>query len=185
MIDAVRIPELDEGHQCYPVPNPSADVEAGSNATLQIKYTSDFDTDRNETFYACADITYIPTSQFTYQVPCFNATVDDFNVTEPSATTTSAGASSATASDASHSSPQTSSSLSGGAIAGIVIGVLVGVIALLAGLFFLWRRNQQNRRVLAQEASMRSVKWVDPADGASSASESQRGNDIALNDMRR
>ncbi|KAJ9494291.1 hypothetical protein H2202_010215 [Exophiala xenobiotica] len=182
VIAAMRIPELDEGHQCYPIPDPPVDVEAGANATLQIKYTSDFDTDKNETFYACADITYVSTSQFTYQVPCFNATVDDYNITEPGSTSsgTAAGAS-ATATTPSQSSGPSSSHLSGGAIAGIVVGVVAGVTAFLAALFFCWRRTAHKKR-LRQQSSIRAVKWDENTTGSPSASHASN-QDVALSDL--
>ncbi|KIY03120.1 uncharacterized protein Z520_01587 [Fonsecaea multimorphosa CBS 102226] len=182
VIAAMRIPELDEGHQCYPVPNPSADIEALSNATLQIQYTSDFEDDRNETYYACADITYVPTSQFTYQVPCFNATVDDFNITDSDpGLSSSASASGATATSEATGAAELSSSsgLSGGAIAGIVVGTVVGVAAFLGVFFFLWRRSQQKRRLRQQEASVRNVKWEDHHQGSGPASQAS-DRDIAL-----
>lgn len=167
MIDGAHITSLAEGHQCYPVPNPPADIEASRNATLQIRYISDFEEDRNQTFYACADITYVPTSQFTYQVPCFNATVDDFDLpdgddddSDDSNETSSASAAGASAtSSVSGTSESSSSGLSGGAIAGIVIGVVVGVGAVLGLLLFMWRRSQQKKRLREQEASLRTVKW--------------------------
>ncbi|KAJ9638477.1 hypothetical protein H2204_004247 [Knufia peltigerae] len=184
IIAPMRIPELDEGHQCFPIVNPPADVETGSNATLQIKYVSDFDTDKNETFYACSDITYIPTSQFTYQVPCFNATIEDFNITEPSssASGTAAGAS-ATAPAPSQSSRSSSSGLSGGAIAGIVVGVVAGVGS-IAGilLFFFWRRSARNKRLREHEASVRAVKWDEQLAGSPPTSRAST-QDIALSNM--
>ncbi|KAK5459470.1 hypothetical protein LTS15_003598 [Exophiala xenobiotica] len=182
VIAAIRIPELDEGHQCYPIPDPPVDVEAGANATLQIKYTSDFDTDKNETFYACADITYVSTSQFTYQVPCFNATIDDYNITEPDSTSsgTAAGVS-ATASTPSQSSGPSSSHLSGGAIAGIVIGVVAGVTAFLAALFFCWRRTARKKR-FRQQSSIRAVNWDENTTGSPSASHASN-QDVALSDL--
>ncbi|RLL97417.1 hypothetical protein CFD26_103681 [Aspergillus turcosus] len=65
-MSATRIPNIKVGHECYPVPNMAADVEAGSNATSQINYTSNEDgAARNEPYYACADITYVPTTGFT------------------------------------------------------------------------------------------------------------------------
>src|SRR5882757_8745730 len=168
IIAAMRIPELSEGHQCYPVPNPSADVEAFSNATLQIRYTSDFEDDRNETYYACADITYVPTSQFAYQVPCFNATVDDYDISDnndsDSGSTASAAGASATSATP-DSSKSGSSGLSGGAIAGIVVGVVVGVAAVMGVFIFMRRKSQQKKRVRQQEASLRTVKWEEHMQG--------------------
>jgi hypothetical protein len=185
----MRIPELNEGHQCYPVPNPSADIEALSNATLQIRYTSDWEDDRNETYYACADVTYVPTSQFTYQVPCFNATVDDFDIPDSdddsdddsdggSSSTDSAAGASAT-SGVTEVTESSSSGLSGGAIAGIVVGVVVGVAAFLGIFIFWWRRRQQRRRLRQQETSLRNVKWEDPHPGSGPASQAS-DRDIAL-----
>ncbi|EXJ70767.1 uncharacterized protein A1O5_05757 [Cladophialophora psammophila CBS 110553] len=184
VIAATRIPELNEGHQCYPIPNPSADIEALSNATLQIRYTSDFEDDRNETYYACADITYVPTSQFTYQVPCFNATVDDFNITDsdPDSTSSDSAAGATATSEATGDMEDTESSssgLSGGAIAGVVVGVVVGVAAFLGVIFFMWRRSQRKRRLRQQEASLRNVKWEDHHQGSGPGSQAS-GGDIAL-----
>ncbi|KAG9769816.1 hypothetical protein KCU88_g6787, partial [Aureobasidium melanogenum] len=179
VIASTRIPSLDEGHQCYPLPNPPADVEAGSNATVQIKYISDFDTNQNQTFYACADITYVPTSAFTYQVPCFNATIDDYTVSDNddgddasasstsaapnAATATATSASGASAASASSAVPEkehkSSSDLSGGAIAGIVVGVVAGVAIAVAAIFLAWRRNQVKKRA---RASVRAVNWEKP-----------------------
>ncbi|OAP65388.1 hypothetical protein AYL99_01360 [Fonsecaea erecta] len=181
VIPATRIPELSEGHQCYPIPNPAADIEALSNATLQIRYTSDFEDDRNETYYACADVTYVPTSQFTYQVPCFNATVDDFNVTDvdPDSSSSASAAGATATSGVMEDTGSSSSGLSGGAIAGIVVGVVVGVAAFLGVIFFMWRRSQQKRRIRQQEASVRNVKWEDHHPGSGSASQAS-DRDIAL-----
>ncbi|RMZ84728.1 hypothetical protein DV737_g1058, partial [Chaetothyriales sp. CBS 132003] len=143
---STRIPEIDEGHMCYPITSPGSDG-AGANATIQIRYTSDFDTDTNSTFYACADISYVANSQFIEEVPCFNATIDDDNPTTTATSSASSGVASATSSSASaHSSG--SSSLSGGAIAGIVVGVVCGVAIVLGALFFLWRRGQKYKRLI-------------------------------------
>ncbi|OAG34612.1 hypothetical protein AYO21_11208 [Fonsecaea monophora] len=184
VIPDTRIPELNEGHQCFPLPNPPADVEAQAPATLQIRYTSDFDTDLNETFYACADITYVPTSQFTYQVPCFNATTEDFEISEPdseeSTSTGSAAGATATA-EVPEATESSSSGLSGGAIAGIVVGVVVGVASALALIFVLWRRRQQKKRLRQQETSIRNVKW-EAQHGSGPASQAS-DRDIALRNI--
>jgi hypothetical protein len=63
---------------CYALPESPRAVTDGSNATIQLKYTSDFGTDRNQTFYACADITYVDSAAFTTQIPCFNVTSEEF-----------------------------------------------------------------------------------------------------------
>ena len=176
---------------CYPIPNPPSNIEAGSNATIQIKYTADFETDRNETYYACADIYYIPTNQFTVQVPCFNVSSDDFAAPDDdnhddgdpatSSTASSVPASTTGSSETEPSSSSSNSSLSGGEIAGIVIGVLAA-LAIIAGFFFVWGRRKQRERQREQEANVRAVQWKE--DGRSSGSGSKQGDgDIALSDM--
>ncbi|RMZ87414.1 hypothetical protein DV736_g5357, partial [Chaetothyriales sp. CBS 134916] len=158
---AARIPEMDEGHMCYPITNPGPDGP-GANATIQIRYTSEFDTDTNNTFYACADISYIANTQFTEEVPCFNATINEDNSTTTGPTSSaSAGAASATTSSASvHSSG--SSGLSGGAIAGIVVGVVCGAAIVLGAFFFLWRRGQKYKRSATLGNNPRKVDWDAP-----------------------
>ncbi|RVX71560.1 hypothetical protein B0A52_05132 [Exophiala mesophila] len=181
IIEAHRIPSLNSGHECYPVPNPGPDVEPGTNATLQIKYTSDFGTDLNETFYACSDITYVATSQFTTQVPCFNATVDDFTISDGADNSTSTGTGSgASATSGSVTASSSGGGLSGGAIAGIVVGVVVGVGAFVGLLVYAWSRNQQNKRLRDQQNNVRGVKWQDAARGSASESSNR---DIPLRDV--
>ncbi|OQE16284.1 hypothetical protein PENFLA_c028G08518 [Penicillium flavigenum] len=161
-IDSSTLSDIDPGHECYSVPNPSIDVEEGMNATFQIKYTSDFDTDKNETYYACADVTYIPASKFTYQVPCFNVTSDEFTeVTTTTASGPTATAKSDTAKD-SGTTTEKSSGLSGGAIAGIVVGSVAGLGLGIALLFF-YRRLLQKYRFLRQKTSTRNVDWNEEA----------------------
>ncbi|KGO73229.1 hypothetical protein PITC_003170 [Penicillium italicum] len=163
-IDGSSLTDIKPGHECYSVPNPSVDVEEGMNATFQIKYTSDFDTDNNETYYACADVTYILASKFTFQVPCFNVTSDEF--TEVTTTATAGATATATAASGATKNTSTtsekSSGLSGGAIAGIVVGSVAGLGLGIALLFF-YRRLLQKYRFLRQKASTRNVDWNEDA----------------------
>ncbi|KAL4939958.1 hypothetical protein BDV06DRAFT_28394 [Aspergillus oleicola] len=181
-----RISDIEPGHMCYPVPNPGVDTEAGMNATFQIKYTSDFETDNNETYYACADVTYVPASKFTYQVPCFNVTIDEFTPTNSSDSDSDSGSSNngSPGSDSSSSSSgaisqdsdtsnskSDSSGLSSGAIAGIVVGCVAA--AVIAGvLLFGYRRLLQKYRSLRQKTSVRNVDvdLVAEADSSSAGS---------------
>ncbi|KAA8648021.1 hypothetical protein EYZ11_011549 [Aspergillus tanneri] len=164
-VDKSEISEIKPGHECYSVPNPAIDAEAGMNATFQIKYSSDMDSDRNETYYACADVTYVPASKFTYQVPCFNVTSEEF---APVSSTTAGAGSTATSGSskdsndksASDSSKKSSSGLSGGAIAGIVVG-LVAAVAIGVGLLFGYRRLLQKYRSVRHQASVRNVDWAE------------------------
>ncbi|KAF2418767.1 hypothetical protein EJ08DRAFT_666082 [Tothia fuscella] len=77
-IRGMRADEVNEGHVCYALPESPRAVTDGSNATIQLKYTSDFGTDKNQTFYACADITYVDSAAFTTPIPCFNVTSEEF-----------------------------------------------------------------------------------------------------------
>jgi hypothetical protein len=164
-IEGSSISDIKPGHECYSVPNPSIDVEEGMNATFQIKYTSDFDTNKNETYYACADITYVPASKFTYQVPCFNVTTDDFTAvtTTTAAGSTATGVSDSTsvASETTQKSSGSGSGLSGGAIAGIVVAS-VATVAFGIALLFGYRRILQKYRFFRQKASVRNVDWTPP-----------------------
>jgi len=54
-----NIVELDPGHQCYKLDSLAATITPGTNATLQMQYTSTYPGENNgqrEPFYACADI---------------------------------------------------------------------------------------------------------------------------------
>ncbi|KAJ5093323.1 hypothetical protein N7456_009184 [Penicillium angulare] len=149
-----NFPDLYPGHECYSVPNPPSNMTSGSNATLQLSYQSTFDTDTNQTYYACADITYVPLASFTTDVLCFNV-----SVTDTASTTT-----------ATSSSSSKSSGLSGGQIAGIVVGSVVGAALIVGGLFLLWSRHQrkvQRDKVVA----VRMGDWGNKAQKTVSADE--------------
>ncbi|GAD97854.1 hypothetical protein ANI_1_2002014 [Paecilomyces variotii No. 5] len=148
IVSSKDFPELYPGHECYAVPNPPSNITPGTNATLQIKYSSDFDTPQNQTFYACSDITYVPSSEFKVDIPCFNVSTEDPEVVSsqiagPSTSATStAGTTKATGGTA----KSDNNSLSGGDIAGIVVGSVVGGCLILGILFFLWRLYRQRAR---------------------------------------
>ena len=149
LIDAKAMREVDRGHTCVSTGDAPASVKNGTNATLQIKYIAQFDHPDNETFYACADITYVAVSDFKEHIPCFNAT-------EPPENNSGKGTSTPTAVP---SDGKSGAGLSGGAIAGVVVGSVAGVGLLLAAGLFIYRRKQQRLRNLRQQHSARGVKW--------------------------
>ncbi|KAJ4248796.1 hypothetical protein NW762_012634 [Fusarium torreyae] len=155
LIEEKSIADLNPGHSCVEVPDAPSKASAGDNATLQIIYKADWDAPHNQTFYACADITFVEASKFKFEIPCFNATEpgDDDKAAgataDPSPTAThratSSGSSEASDDDEDDKSSG-SKKLSGGAIAGIVIGSVAGVVLIAGAALFLWRRKQQEER---------------------------------------
>ncbi|KAF1920200.1 hypothetical protein BDU57DRAFT_464396 [Ampelomyces quisqualis] len=136
--------DIDPGHQCYKL-DALENVSAGQNATIQLEYWAEFEGEndgKNQSFFACADITLVETRDFTIQVPCFNVTSEDFNAPTPSS---SPGlvASPSSASSTGGQSGGGSSGLSTGAKAGIAVGAIVGGMALFGAIgFFFWRRGR-------------------------------------------
>ncbi|KAI5803464.1 hypothetical protein DFH27DRAFT_49998 [Peziza echinospora] len=75
------ISKLAEGHQCYKSKEISRDIEAGTNATIQLEYTA-VDDNVKKAHYACADIVFVATTSFTETIPCFNVTSEEFATEE-------------------------------------------------------------------------------------------------------
>lgn len=175
------ITEVDPGHTCFRIPDPPRGIPAGTNATIQIKYVADFDRPENQTFYACADITYVPASAFDQDdVPCFNATDTENDVPAPTKTGTPTGLPGhgddgppLAPSSAVSSVPVSgggSGGLSKGAIAGAVVGSIVGLAAIIGLGILFYRERQRKNRLIAQRDSGRGVKWTeDPAKPSTSA----------------
>ncbi|KAK4226543.1 hypothetical protein QBC38DRAFT_480372 [Podospora fimiseda] len=179
-LNIAPFPEIDPGHTCYTIPDPPFTITPGTNATLQLKYTADFDRPQNQTFYACADITYVLAEEWESllgdTIPCFNAT-DSVDVPAPSET----GIPTDLPGHGDDGPPlggddvveviKEKGGLSKGAIAGIVVGSLVGVGAVLGlGLLF-YRERQRKNRLIKQRDSGRGVPWIE--ESVSKASTSQ------------
>jgi len=129
-----NVSEIVPGHQCYRTPNIPSSVSDGTNATIQLEYWSN-DADgghRNESFFACADITFVTVQDFTIQIPCFNVTASDFitpTETAPAQSTQTVIASS-------------DSGLTTGQKAGIAVGCILGAALIVgAAVFFAFRRK--------------------------------------------
>ncbi|KAK0720110.1 hypothetical protein B0H67DRAFT_608839 [Lasiosphaeris hirsuta] len=176
VLNTIPITEIDPGHTCFRVADPPSDIAPGTNATIQLMYTADFDRPENQTFYACADITYVRPESFTTAIPCFNAT-EDTDVPAPTSTGVPTGLPGHGDNEPPLTTPGATPKpasggvvLSKGAIAGIVVGTVVG-LALIAGLALLfYRERQKKNRLERQRDSARGVKWVeDPAKDTASA----------------
>jgi hypothetical protein len=180
LVPGTDFPEIEPGHECYSVPNPPSSVAAGANATLQLRYTSTFDTGTNGTYYACADIQYVALADFTTSIPCFNVTEDTTYTTSAAGVATTATATGSTSTSISSSSSSSSSSshdkgLSGGAIAGIVVGSIAGAAILGTILFVAYRAHiRRVKRSVAVELRMKDMLGAHKADAAASETSGDR-----------
>ncbi|PFH55553.1 hypothetical protein XA68_18069 [Ophiocordyceps unilateralis] len=158
LIDASILRDVDPGHTCLAVADADPIVRAGDNATLQIRYSFDYDSPFQEFFYACADIVYVRPERFRRpSLSCFKATVvetDDYDddLPWPDGLT-------APANDISDYG-----GLSGGAVAGIVVAAVAMAMLLVVAALLLYRRRRQRSRKLRQQNSVRAVKWDQQAD---------------------
>lgn len=168
-----NITEVEPGHQCYKIASLPSTATAGTNATIQLAYWADFEGEnggKNETFYACADITLVEAADFSAQVPCFNVTSADFDSGDATATETVAAATVTPTSGASSSSSSGSGSgLSKGAIAGIAVGTIVGSLAVVGAFAFMLLKRRRSSSAAAAASDV-------PAHGAQMK---QRGGDVA------
>ncbi|KAI1661528.1 hypothetical protein F4813DRAFT_386058 [Daldinia decipiens] len=144
------VTEIEPGHQCYKIADIPNTVAAGTNATIQLEYWSNVDNElngRNQTFYACADITFVEPKDMEIQPPCFNVTSTDFESGDSSSTSTPAPSATNAVSDA-NLAPSSSSSgdgLSGGAKAGIAVGVIVASLAIVGVIAFVLLRRRKTQ----------------------------------------
>ncbi|KAI0551717.1 hypothetical protein F4679DRAFT_122675 [Xylaria curta] len=152
----VSVPEVESGHQCYKVADIPDSVVAGSNATIQLEYWSNMDDElggHNQSFFACADITFVEAADFTAQVPCFNITADDFNSPEPSSPAAN------DTGDADNSNPSPSGKLSTGATAGIAVGVILTSLLIIGVAAFAILRKR-GKHAINNEAQSSQAKDV-------------------------
>ncbi|KAI8948052.1 hypothetical protein F4801DRAFT_558484 [Xylaria longipes] len=153
----VSVPEVESGHQCYKVADLPANIVAGSNATIQLEYWSNIDNElggRNQSFFACADITFVETADFTAQVPCFNVTTSDFNPPESSSTATADSPDNTGAADTSGSG--SSGGLTTGATAGIAVGVVVASLLIIGVVAFVVFRRRGKQPTDRENSSSRA-----------------------------
>ncbi|PVI05623.1 hypothetical protein DM02DRAFT_610605 [Periconia macrospinosa] len=139
-----NISDIDPGHQCYKL-NTLEGITSGQNATIQLEYWSEFEGEndgKNQTFFACSDVTFVEAKDFTSQVPCFNVTSDDFDAPTPSGSSSLPSSTSLTSTSSPPAAPP-SGGLSSGAKAGIAVGSIVGGLLVLGAVaLFLFRRGK-------------------------------------------
>ncbi|KAJ4347475.1 hypothetical protein N0V95_005396 [Ascochyta clinopodiicola] len=171
-----NITDVDPGHQCYSIDRLEG-IPAGTNATIQLEYWSEYEGENNgnnQSFFACADITFVETIDFSIKVPCFNVTSEDFNAPTPSASASGTSPSNTGLSASQSASPDQSSGggggggLSTGAKAGIAVGAVIGGLALLGAIgFFLWRRGKNTGLKSKDVYELRAKKLGTPPGSAS------------------
>ncbi|KAK0752371.1 hypothetical protein B0T18DRAFT_436438 [Schizothecium vesticola] len=163
------IRELDPGHTCLPLPPPPSSIAEGTNATLQVRYTADFDHPFNQLFYACADITFVRAASFdptTINAVCFNAT-SPVDVPAPTATNVvptdlpGHGDNEPVIPGLSPTPEPVDAGkgggLSKGALAGVVVGSVLGVAVVLGLALLYYREKQKKERLERQRDSGRGV----------------------------
>ncbi|KAI1495936.1 hypothetical protein F5X99DRAFT_401917 [Biscogniauxia marginata] len=165
-----NISSVEPGHQCYKIAEVPDTVVAGSNATIQLEYWSSMDNElngRNQSFYACADITFVEASNFNLQVPCFNVTSSDFNTPDPStsialpnATATSDGETADTSSGSSDSD-----GLSAGQTAGIAVGIVIASLLVVGAVAWVVFRKRRSR-LADQEGATNTAKTMSETSSA-------------------
>ncbi|KAK0383649.1 hypothetical protein NLU13_9560 [Sarocladium strictum] len=182
LIDVMAFRDLDLGHTCVTVDDSHSSLKVGDKATFQIKYISEFDTPRNQTFYACADIVYVDDVPYDMSSRCFNATLPDTGGDSGSDHSSGDADKDKSGSDNKDSSSSGGgggggkSGLSGGAIAGIVIGAVAGVAFLAVAAVFLNRKRQQRLRAERQREreSARNIQKYVNDDGRTNSTPSVR-----------
>ncbi|EPS35786.1 hypothetical protein H072_10703 [Dactylellina haptotyla CBS 200.50] len=133
-----KVNAIEAGHQCYKAPT-IANSFSGSNATIQMEYWSN-DSGRDESFYACADITLVSATTFDDTIPCFNVTASEFEA--PQATETVVTQAPEQTSAPSASSVDTG--LTTGQTAGIAVGSILGASLIIGiAVFFAFRKRSQ------------------------------------------
>ncbi|KAK8076320.1 hypothetical protein PG994_003592 [Apiospora phragmitis] len=134
--------EIEPGHQCYKIAPIPESVKAGSNATIQLEYWASDAKEQGgakQSFFACADFTFVEAKDFTLSVPCFNVTASDFSLAGPSGSSPiDEGGASTTAS----SVASTGGGLTAGEKPGIAVGTIVGSFALVGILAFALLRKK-------------------------------------------
>ncbi|OTB08727.1 hypothetical protein M426DRAFT_316748 [Hypoxylon sp. CI-4A] len=160
-----EVTEIEPGHQCYRIADVPSSVTTGTNATIQLEYWSNVDNElggANQTFYACADITFVDYKDLTTTPPCFNVTASDFNSGDSSSSSsTSSPVSSATGStsetSAATSNEGSGDGLSSGAKAGIAVGVVVASLITVGAVAFVVLRKRKSQS-LDHEAPASDLK---------------------------
>ncbi|ODA82387.1 hypothetical protein RJ55_00894 [Drechmeria coniospora] len=151
LVDSRDINDLNPGHTCAKIPDAPSTVTAGTNATIQIIYKADWDAPHNQTFYACADITFVALNDFNMKIPCFNATEpgeDDKKMANDEVNGKKSSSSEPSGSGSAANSAGGSAGMSSGAMAGTIIGSLAGAFILSGAALYFYRRREQKKRSL-------------------------------------
>jgi hypothetical protein len=148
-----RVTKLGVGIACINVPNAAAHVKAGDKATFQLRYFSDYDSPTNQSFFACADITYVEPSDIPYPFPCINTTEPELEPM-PTPPTNNTGEPKPTGAEWSAGKE---SGLPAGIIAVIAILSAIGFAGIVLGVS--WRIRLRKERRLTAERLQEEAEW--------------------------
>ncbi|KAF3940840.1 hypothetical protein ABW19_dt0205491 [Dactylella cylindrospora] len=159
------VSEIEPGHQCYKAPT-IADARDGTNATIQMEYWSN-DSGRDESFYACADITLVSATAFADSIPCFNVTASEFEAPQTTETVVEQAPEQTSAPEATQAA-SSDSGLSSGQLAGIAVGSIIGASLIIGAAVFLAFR----RRHAKADAEAAPAPYMAQSKGAAHSVES-------------
>ncbi|KAF3916596.1 hypothetical protein ABW20_dc0103360 [Dactylellina cionopaga] len=155
-----KVAEIEAGHQCYRAPTISSFTD-GTNATIQMEYWSN-DSGRDESFFACADITLVSATTFDDTIPCFNVTASEFEAPQTTQTVTEQAPE--------QTSPpiqvQVDNGLTTAQKAGIAVGSILGASAIIGvAVFFAFRKrsksaDNESAPYMTQTKGVQSVESV-------------------------
>ncbi|KAF1965005.1 hypothetical protein BU23DRAFT_593850 [Bimuria novae-zelandiae CBS 107.79] len=159
---------VDPGHQCYKLRTLDG-VTAGTNATIQMEYWAEFEGEnqgKNQSFFACADVTFVRAENFNLTAPCFNVTTEEFETPTESGTPLSSGSASGSSSEESSQTSSGGGGLSTGAKAGVAVGSVIGGLVLIGLVAFLmWRRGRATGLKGKEEYELRAKNLGSPEPG--------------------
>lgn len=72
-----RISNYGAGFTCFNIPDAPSGMDAGANATFQMRFDSNYETPLPRSYFSCADITYVEREGLDFpdaQFPCLNTT---------------------------------------------------------------------------------------------------------------